>query len=385
MDIEKEEEKILRGEKGEAERVALELLIKIGELNKAKKLIKIKSSHVSGVSYKTIGEHGLSFLRDFADRGARACIKTTLNPAGVEIGRGRKAISFPCSFADKQREILKAYKKMGIELTCTCTPYLANNLPKFNEHLAWAESSAVIYANSVIGAKSNRESAITALASSLIGKIPLYGLHLSENREPKLKIVLKTELKNQSDYSALAYYISKNFTEIPFFVNIKPNKDELKAMSAALGIGSINMFHVKGITPEAKEYENKKMEVVEIGKEELKKAYEELNTCEESDFLCTGCPHASMDEIKKVCKLANKKKKKKIYIFTSKKVKQKAKSMIKIPENVKIIAGTCMVVAPLREAGIESMATNSAKCAFYSLNLSKIDVKFASMREIISS
>jgi len=380
MELKKDEQSILKGSEGKAAQKAMEILLAIGEIYGAERLIPVSSVQISGVSYKTIGDAGLEFLEDFAKSGAKIKCSATLNPLGIALEDNAKIIKAPESFVKKQRRILDAYLKMGAIATCTCTPYLAGHKPEFGEHIAWAESSAVVYANSVIGAQTNRESGISALASAITGKTPLYGLHLKKNRAPKIAVNVEAELKGAADYSALGYYFTKNYNEIPLFTNIKPNRDELKAMSASLGIGSINMFHVKNITPESSDFSAKNLEKISIGKKEIKTAYEELNTCKDAEIICIGCPHASLEEIKAARKIATRNPKKEILVYTSKKVKSLIKNKkIALPKNVKIIADTCMVVSPLKEMGISSLATNSAKCAFYSINLSKINVKFGSL------
>ena len=112
-------------------------------------------------------------------------------------------------FAEKQNLVIKAFEKMGILVSCTCTPYLIGNLPLYGEHLAWSESSAVTFANSVIGAKTNKEGGPSALAAALVGKTPCYGLHLDENRVPDVHVQINTKLSKLSDWGALGFAIGK--------------------------------------------------------------------------------------------------------------------------------------------------------------------------------
>jgi hypothetical protein len=375
MHLTKEEERLLAGEGGEALRKAMEILLTLGEMNNAERLIPITSAQVSGVSYKTIGDAGLEFLRDIAESGAKVKVLTTLNPAGAPVEAAHE-LGFPEEFIRKQREILRAYESMGILVSCTCTPYYVGNLPRFGEHIAWAESSSVIYANSVIGARTNRESAISALAAALVGKVPEYGLHLDENRWGSFRVEIKTKLESSTDYAALGYYVGRNYKGIPVFAGASPQGEDLKALGAALATGAISMFHFAGATPE---YREEKLEKIEVGEEELREAWEELNTCEEPDIVTIGCPHASLKEVLAVAKLNPRRE---VWIFTSRQVKELAERYIK-NENIKIIADTCMVVAPLEELGIKCIGVNSAKAAFYSANLSKISVRFDSIENLL--
>lgn len=376
MRLTREEENILNGKKGDGQKKAMELLVAIGEINDAERLIPIASAQVSGVSYKTIGEAGIEFLEDWASMGAKVSVTTTLNPMGVDLEQWEE-MGYSEAFVKKQKRIIRAYERMGILPSCTCTPYLIGNLPSLGEHIGWAESSSIVFANSVLGARTNRESGISALASAVIGRTPYYGLHLEENRRATFSVEIKTELNNQADYSAMGYYVGKNNEGIPLFKNAKPSLEEMKALGAALGTGSISMFHFGGITPESKNQKAK--EKVEFGKQELKEVYEKLNTASKADVVCVGCPHCTIKEILEIDKLHPTKK---VWVFTCKQNRELLKNKIK-NENIKIISDTCMVVSPLEELGVRSIATNSAKCAFYSRNLSKLGVKFDRLENLL--
>ena len=375
MHLTREEERLLDGEGGEALRKAMEILLALGEINGAERLIPISSAQISGISYKTIGDAGLEFLQDIARSGARVRVFTTLNPAGAPLDAAIE-LGFPEDFVAKQRQILAAYESMGVVLSCTCTPYYVGNLPRFGEHIAWAESSSVIYANSVIGARTNRESAVSALAAALVGKVPDYGLHLDENRRGSFRVVIGTELRGSTDYAALGYYVGKNYSGIPVFEGASPRGEDLKALGAALATGAISMFHFAGATPE---YREEKLERVEVGEEELREVREELNSCEEPDIVTVGCPHASLREVLAIAKLNPRRE---VWVFTSRQVKEAAERYIK-NENIKLIPDTCMVVAPLEELGIKCIGVDSAKAAFYSANLSKIRVRFDSIENLL--
>ncbi|RLF95581.1 hypothetical protein DRN50_03535, partial [Thermococci archaeon] len=149
MYLTREEESILNGEKGEVYEKVFRLLVRLGDIYGADKMIQVGSVQVAGVSYKSIGDPGRDFLEDFAEKGAKVKVLTFLNPAGMDM-ENWKELGFPEDFAENQIRIMNAFKKMGIVVTATCTPYLAGNLPRFGEHIAWSESSAVSFSNSVI-------------------------------------------------------------------------------------------------------------------------------------------------------------------------------------------------------------------------------------------
>jgi predicted aconitase len=378
MHLTREEEQILNGEKGEGSQRAIEILVSIGEMNDSVKLIDVKSVQISGVSYKTIGDAGLDFLKDFASLKAKAKVFSTLNPSGVDLERDNEKV--PKNFLEKQREIIKTYKSLGAIASCTCTPYLAGNLPSQGDHIAWAESSAVAYANSVIGAYTNRESAITALASSIIGKTPLYGLQIDSNRSPTFIVNVPMSMRGASAYSALGYYVGKNFDGIPLFKGITPVIEEFKALSAGLATGNISMFHVNGATPNVIG-EPDRLEKIDFTSAELETIRTELNTCDEPDIICIGCPHCTVDEVKQVIA---ENPKKEVWVYTARQNRDYLIDKIKNP-NISIISDTCMVVQPLEEMGISSLGTNSTKCAYYSKNLSGLDVRFDTMKNLLKS
>jgi predicted aconitase len=183
MYLSSKEEKMYNGEYGDTVRKSMEILIALGDIYEAEHLVDISSAQISGVSYKTIGDAGLEYLEDLAtDKNAKAKVPSTLNPAGTDLDNWEE-LGFPIEFVNKQNRIVDSYGALGISKTCTCTPYLVGNVPRFKDHVAWSESSAVAYLNSVIGARTNREGGPGALAAAICGKTPMYAYHLEENRK----------------------------------------------------------------------------------------------------------------------------------------------------------------------------------------------------------
>ncbi|MEF8835932.1 MAG: aconitase X, partial [Candidatus Thermoplasmatota archaeon] len=220
MHLTKKEEKILEGERGEGPAKAMELLVAIGKIYGADRLIPIESAQIAGVSYKTMGDAGLQFVQDFAET-AEVNVKAMLNPAGMDLEEKNYESD---DFREKQSKLVNAYRQLGIEVTCTCTPYLIGNRPSLGDHLAWSESSAVSFANSVIGARTNREGGPSALMAAVIGKTPNYGLHLKENRKPDIVYEVGPEVP----YSLLGYLVGRETREnVPYFKGLKPSEDEL--------------------------------------------------------------------------------------------------------------------------------------------------------------
>ncbi|ACS33622.1 Aconitase X, putative, Fe-S cluster subunit (AcnX) [Thermococcus gammatolerans EJ3] len=365
MYLTKEEELVLAGEYGYALQKAMEILVALGEIYGADRLIPIKSAQIAGVSYKNLGEAGVEFLRDFLEAGAKVSVYTTLNPAGIGDEE----------FMEKQREVLEIYRKMGVEVTSTCTPYYGANLPKFGDHLAWSESSAVSFANSILGARTNREGGPSSLASAIIGKTPNYGLHLDENRKATVLVKVEARLKTFVDYSTLGYHLGRVLgNDVPYITNLKPESvDYLKELGASMAAtGSIALYHVEGETPEYRTAVVDKVEEIAVEDADLRAVREEFSDdWSEIDMILIGCPHASLREIKEVAELLTmrgKPLKIPLFITASRAVKALADSLgyTEIIEryNGRIIADSCFVVSPIK-GWYNGIATNSGKSAFY--------------------
>ncbi|WP_297506632.1 aconitase X catalytic domain-containing protein [Thermococcus sp.] len=365
MYLTKEEELVLAGEYGYALQKAMEILVALGDIYGADRLIPIKSAQVAGVSYKNIGEAGIEFLRDFVNAGAKVSVYTTLNPAGIGDDE----------FMEKQAEVLNLYREMGIEVTSTCTPYYGANLPKFGDHIAWSESSAVIFANSVIGARTNREGGPSSLASAIVGKTPNYGLHLEENRKATVIVDVQAKVKTFVDYATLGYHLGRALgNDVPYFRGIRPEKTEfLKEMGASMAAsGSIALYHVEGETPEYKGAIVDKLETITVEDGDIKAVREQFSDdWSEIDMILIGCPHASIIEVKEIAELLamrGRPLKIPLFITASRAVKALADSLgytdVIERYNGRIIADSCFVVSPIK-GWYNGIATNSGKSAFY--------------------
>jgi predicted aconitase len=367
---------MLDGENGEAVKKSMELLVALGDVLGAEKLVSVESAHISGVSYKNLGDAGTEWLEEQAHMGARCVIKATLNPAGMDLEKWEE-MNVSNDFAEGQWRIIEAFRKMGVETSCTCTPYLIGHVPKKRSQIAWAESSAVCFGNSILGAMTNRESGPTTLASAVTGLTPYYGYRLEENREPNKLVCIEAELTRRLDYSAVGYVTGKMLgNKIPYFKGLgNPDLESLKTLGAAIATsGGVALWHGEGVTAEwnwAKDHIND-LEKITIENIHLDEAREKLVIENENSTYCIGCPHCSLKEIAEVADLVKGRDLEgRFWVFTSRGVYIRAErsGYVKIIEGAggRIFRDTCMVVAPLHEMGWAGVATNSFKGGHYSV------------------
>lgn len=388
MHLTKEEEAMLAGEEGHATRKAMQILVALGKIYDAERLVSVSSVQVSGVSYKNLGDAGLEYLSELAKDG-KARVKTTLNPAGMSL-TDWKSQGIERGFAEKQLKVIEAYERLGVEITCTCTPYLAGNEPRFGEHVAWGESSAVAYANSVIGARTNREGGPSALAASLTGRTPLYGLHIQENRVPTVAVDVEAQLMFPEDFAAMGYFVGKTVKDgIPYFRGVeRATLEDLKALSAALASsGGVAMFHIEGLTPESG-LGARSLEGLTLTGKELAETRSMLNDEGTPDFVSVGCPHCSLTELATLAKLlSGRRVKREFWICCSREVKRQGDeagySGLIEGSGAKFALDTCMVVAPVEELGHRVVATNSAKACHYLRNAG-LKVRFMPLEECVA-
>ena len=392
MKLTPEEQEMLDGRHGRAVRKSMEILTTLGEIFDAEGMVDVSSVQIAGVSYANLGEAGLEFLEEMAEDG-KVKVLTTLNPAGIDR-ENWQALRISEEFAKNQIRVIDAFAKMGIITTCSCTPYFIGNVPHFGQHIAWAESSAVCYANSVIGARTNREGGPSALASALTGKTPKYGYHLAENRHGQVFVKVNAQVKGTDEFGVLGKAIGDRLIKlgksIPFVAGIpSASVEELKSFSASIATyGGSALFHMKGITPESDRYPEPTGDAFEINQEDLEKARSELvDDCLEVDFVSVGCPHASINEIEKIASLLKGKKvKKEFWITTARPIKKIADeagySRIIEDAGAKFAADTCCVVAPIKGL-FKGMVVDSAKACYYGRATNKFKVKIGTIEECV--
>ncbi len=386
MHLTREENEMLQGKHGFPAQKSMEMLVGLGECYDAERMIPVNSAHLLA-SLTAHGKGGTLFVQEMADRGGRFIIHTHTNPANFDPWlRNDFGISEQC--AREQMAVTNAISKMGAFLAGTCTPYLIGHVPRMHEHVAWNESSAIIFANSVLGARTNREGGPSAIAAAITGRVPEYGYHLDQNRYGDLKIVVTARLNHPHDYGTLGYFTGKIAEDkVPVFLGIRPTVswDELKMLgSAAATSGSAALYHVVGVTPEAPTLEAafggkkiKDWQTFEFGERELRETEESLSkaTAKEVDLVVFGCPHASIRELREIARLLSGKRLKsgvELWVYTLRMVKTYADVMgyadIIEASGAKVLCNTCPVAMSqefLKDGRSRIVATNSAKLTYY--------------------
>ncbi len=372
--------------------MAFRVLVALGRLGNAEKLIPIKWAHVSGVSYLTIGDYGSNFLQKLShNKETKFKVFTTVNPCGMDIEKW-DSIGISPEYAEKQMEIIQAYQRLGVANSFTCVPFQSYPVPAKGSHVAWAESSAAIFANSILGIRTNRESAVSALASALTGKTVYSDLHLEENRRPDfaIRIALSTgnkrkPLRGSLDYGVLGYYAGKVGKRVVEFQGLSSSMEmsESKALCAALGTtGSSGMFTLG---------QSKNIETVDFTSKEYSDTFEELSDSQEGEVVVFGCPQMTIEELYELGKNLNGrrfKNKKKCFVFCSSKVYELAKSRGYVAEienaGATIVRDSCADFTPLISSlKIGSVVTDSAKGAHYMKRVHGIKISLNDTHRIL--
>jgi hypothetical protein len=392
MKLNQEEKDMLEGKFGKATQKSMEILTTLGEIFEAEDLIEVYGVQIAGVSYANLGEAGLEYLTEMAEDG-KVKVLTTLNPAGMDR-ENWQILGIDKEFAINQNRAIDAFAKMGIITTCSCTPYLIGNVPHYGQHIAWAESSAVCYSNSVIGARTNREGGPSALAAALTGRTPNYGYHLEKNRHGQVLVSVNAPVHGTDEFGVLGKIIGDKLVElgkkIPYITGIpSATIEELKSFCASVATyGGTALFHMERITPEYNKYPKPSDVRFEINQNKLDSARAELiDDGIEIDFVSIGCPHASIHEIANLAKLLEGKNvKKEFWITTARPTKKIADEAgyTKIIEDAgaKFAADTCCVVAPIK-GRFKGIMVDSAKACYYGRAKNKFKVKIGTIEQCV--
>lgn len=404
------EQDMLAGKHGEAVALAMRLITELGRIKGATHLIDIESVHIDGCIF--YGQAGLDYANKLVSLGAQVVVPTTVNVGSMDLihpGRVLENTEREKMIAKGAREIMHAYAQMGVKQTWTCAPYQADVRPEFGTDIAWAESNAIVFANSVLGARTDRYGDFMDIACAITGKAPYAGLHLPENRVGHVILDCSSLSARVCEFDItypILGYLAGHYaaTSNPVFVGLpsRIDEDKLKAVgAAAASAGGVGLFHVVGCTPEAPTLEAVTVDATAlpthvITTEILRDTRTELSTAQvgtKLDAISLGTPHASFAEIEA---LYNElvgghpiHGDVQFYINTGRTVLQQATEagyITKLEElGVKIVTDTCAYMTSIFLPGTRTVMTNSGKVAHYAPANMGVDIVLATLRECVDS
>ena len=404
LQLTSDERAMLAGDAGEAAQLAMRVVSRLAPLYGASFLLPVTRAHIDGCIYQ--GPAGLEFAERLARAGGRVRVPTSLNVISLDRARW-ESLQIPRSYAESASRLAQAYLDMGATPTFTCAPYQTASAPCFGEQIAWAESNAVAYANSMIGARTNRYGDFLDISCALTGRVPAAGLHLDENRLATVLVRLHgvpSRLQERDDfYPVLGYLLGTLVDQEVLAVEgltVRPTDDQGKALAAAAATsGSIALFHLIGITPEAQTLQEafggqSPARIVEVNLDDLRRTRRRLSTTDDDDLdlVAFGSPHSSLAECRELASLAAGRLAApgvRVFITTNRAVRdllERGGELDQLTQfGATVTADTCIVVAPLIDRGVRSMMTNSAKYAHYAPGLIGTQVVYGSTEECLDS
>jgi hypothetical protein len=399
---------MLNGDLGPAPQLAMSILVRMADVYGASELMDISQAHIDSTIY--LGDATLEFAERLASLGARVAVPTSLNVSGVdECGWKDWAVS-PDWAAKAARQML-AYANMGAVATWTCAPYQTHMRPSFGQQIAWGESNAIAFANSVIGARTERYPDLLDICCAITGRVPAVGLHLTEHRAGQMLLRLAgvPPALQQDDqfFAVLGHLVGKLAGDsIPVIdgIVVQPGEDHLKAFAAAAASsGRVALFHMIGVTPEAPTLEaafhgdrglKSCATTIAITTADLRAARAELTDADgrDLDMVILGSPHFSLAEFRQLAPLVAGRRvhpRVRFLITSSRLMKEHAHDTGVLAPVVafgaEITLDTCILASPMLPPEIRTLMTNSAKYAYYAPSLLNRRVTFGSLEDCVRS
>ena len=400
VDLTTADREMLDGQHGEAAALAMRILLDMGRVWEAERLIDVTSAHIDSCLYH--GPAGLDFAERLLAGGAHVRVPATLNVSSLDLLHPG-LVRLDAETTRFARRLMDAYVAMGCRPTWTCAPYQLEQRPSFGEHVAWAESNAIVFANSVLGARTNRYGDFIDICAAITGRVPAAGLHLDEHRRGSVVFRLAEDvqgrlLHDEVTPTCVGHIVGlRAGTDVPVIVGLPADtgEDRLKALgAAAASSGAVAMFHAVGITPEAATLDDAlggnaaKREVV-ITRDLLRAARDELTTVEGGAIaaVSVGTPHMSTAELGLLAAaVRDHPPTVPLYANTGREVTAPAGALEDLAEaGVTVVTDTCTYITPILHDIEGPVMTNSAKWAWYAPSNLGFDVVFGSMDECVRS
>jgi len=408
--LSRRDKELLDGQQGKAAQMAMRILVRMAEVDGAAEMMDVSQAHIDGCGL--LSEAGLEFAETLAAKGAKVAIPTTLNMGPLDLQNWRQ-FGVDEDFAAKAIRQAKAYTDMGCIPTWTCAPYQSYLTPRFGQQIAWGESNAICYANSVLGARTNRYGDYIDICAAITGRVPKCGLHLKQNRKGQILLRLAdidpAIIRSNAFYATLGHLIGSLVDDkIPVIEGLatEVSSDQLKALcAAAASSGAVALFHAVGVTPEANTLEeafqgNTPERIIDIHLSDLRKSCSDLSTANEGaglDLVVLGCPHFSFDEFRELANLIQTETEKGktlhprvqfvvISCQTSYALLQRSEFFNVLADfGVDITLDTCVFHTPMVSPDTKVIMTNSGKCAYYAPGELGVQVAFGTMAECVES
>lgn len=404
LNLSERDQAMINGELGKATQMAMRILVNMAVVYGATELLDIESAHIDGCLYH--GYSGLEFAERLVEGGAQVAVPATLNVGAVDLLHPEH-FQGTAELAQHAARLMKAYEEMGCRPIYTCAPYQAAQRPTFGTQIAWAESNAIVFANSVLGARTNRYGDFIDICAALTGRAPATGLHFKENRRGQnlFQLVDLPEhlLREDILFPVLGYFIgARTGTKIPVIEGLLPetSEDQLKALGAAsASSGAVALFHAIGVTPEAATYGDAFQglapeKAIPVTLADLRKTLAHLGTVPDGsvDVVALGSPHFSLAEFAALMPLLEQyppHPNVEFIVCTHRLILaalQKHGWLDMLREaGVQIVVDTCVVVTPIVRARQGILMTNSGKFAHYTPGNIGLQVIFGSLKECVRS
>ena len=395
---------LLEGRCGPGAQMSMTILVRMAEIYDAEEMMDITQAHIDSAIY--IGEAGLEFAEHLASSGAEVSVPTTLNVSGLDEHHWQDW-NVPADWAEKAHRQMLAYQKLGCQPTWTCAPYQTEAAPRLGQQIAWGESNAIVFANSVIGARTERYPDFLDICAAITGRVPAVGLHLTENRAGQVLMRLvdvpRRLQEHDSFYAALGHLmgqIAEDRIPVVEGLEVTPSEDQLKALGAAASSsGTVALFHIVGTTPEAPTLEaafhgKAPASVVDVTFPRLRSAWQELTTAkgEKLDMVVLGSPHFSLAEFSHLAPLLKGRQRHPdvLFLVTSSRAMKELAERGGVLEPLETFGGrvtvdTCILATPMLPPSIKTLMTNSAKYAYYAPGMLDTNVVFGSLTDCVQS
>jgi predicted aconitase len=402
LDLSPLDRELLGGVHGAGAAFAMRLLVRFADAVDARSFIDIEAAHVDGCLYH--GRASLDFAERMIDLGGKVRVPTTLNVGSVdlihpELFRGTK------EHAENGARLMRAHIELGCAPTFTCAPYQSASRPRFGAQIAWGESNAIAFANSVIGARTNRYGDFIDLCCAMTGRAPAYGLHLTENRAARAVVEI-VSIPEDWDNERLAVTVGHAIGRrcgalVPAIVGLPSgmSEDDLKALgAAAASSGAVALFHAVGRTPEAPDLETAcagltpelRLEVTAEDLREAARSLSNLNDGAPLGAVSLGTPHFSIDQFSRLLPLLDGARPV-VEIFincsrvTLEEIRKRGWEDALTAARVTLVVDTCVYVSALMQPGVSAVMTNSGKCAYYAPGNLGVGIAYGSLAECVAS